>query len=285
MTQPDAFLFQQKCPGPQLAPFVRRLWYARGQISYRRDHILPNGSAVLLINLGAPHKTTTAKKLHTSQVQKDAWLCGVQSGALVNEPPGETHVVGASFATAGAAAFFGLPMSEVANRVIALDCLWGPQARGLREEILNAISPEDKLASLERGLLSHLLPTPRGLPRLEAALRRLLVPGPSGIASLAREVDLSPKQLIAEFHRLVGVTPGTLSRIARLSRLLEEIDTRRQVRWAELAAGLGWSDQAHLIRDFKNFSGATPTEYLRRRKEIFGAELEPGEDAIFLPSK
>ena len=111
------------------------------------------------------------------------------------------------------------------------------------------------------------------------------MPGSAGVAAAARHVEVSQKHLISEFRRIVGVSPNTLVRIARLARLLGKIDARQAVPWAELAADNGWSDQAHLIRDFKTFSGVTPAEYVKRRREIFGAELEPGENAIFLPSK
>lgn len=56
------------------------------------------------------------------------------------------------------------------------------------------------------------------------------------------------------------------------------------MRWADLAAAHGWSDQSHRIRDFKTFAGVTLVQYVSRRREIFGPELAPGRDAIFLPS-
>jgi AraC-like DNA-binding protein len=277
------FDFQARKPCAALAPFVRQHWYARGRIDYRRDHILPNGCAVLLINLGDPHLVAPAVGSGPADIHRDAWLCGVQTRALVNEPLGETHVVGVTFAPAGASAFFRPPMSALADDVIALDGLWGSGADQLRQRLLDTNRVDGKLACLERALLARTPTAQPRLVRLEAALRRLLVPGPAGIASVADYVELSPKQLIAEFHRFVGVTPGTLARISRLNRLLGDIEPGPTNAWAELAAGHGWSDQAHLIRDFKRFSGVTPTEYVRRRARVFGPDLETGEEAIFLP--
>jgi methylphosphotriester-DNA--protein-cysteine methyltransferase len=62
---------------------------------------------------------------------------------------------------------------------------------------------------------------------------------------------VSHGHLDRQFTDQVGLSPRTLARILRMRRLLEEIDVHGSVGWADKAAELGWSDQAHLIRDFK----------------------------------
>lgn len=62
-----------------------------------------------------------------------------------------------------------------------------------------------------------------------------------------------------EFRQRVGVSPKTLSRIARFQNLLRLSGRDASRSWSDLAAASGYADQAHLVREFREFSGTTPT--------------------------
>jgi len=70
----------------------------------------------------------------------------------------------------------------------------------------------------------------------------------------------------------------------RMRRLLESIDVYGSVGWADKAAELGWSDQAHLIRDFKRHTGVTPSEYLAAQRSTYDRTQTP-DSAGFVPDK
>jgi AraC-like DNA-binding protein len=55
-------------------------------------------------------------------------------------------------------------------------------------------------------------------------------------------------------------------RIVRFERLLADVYDKPSVDWASMAAEHGYFDQSHLIRDFRGFTGMTPTGYLARRR-------------------
>ena len=85
------------------------------------------------------------------------------------------------------------------------------------------------------------------------------------MSDLARHSGLSLKRLIRVFAAEVGLTPKLYLRIARFERLLADVYDRPSVDWSGLAATHGYFDQSHLIRDFRDFAGMTPTAYLARR--------------------
>lgn len=64
--------------------------------------------------------------------------------------------------------------------------------------------------------------------------------------------------------------------------MLQDIDVAGDVPWADLAADLGWFDQAHLIRDFRRHTGVTPTQYMDAQRRTF-IPGEPGDAAGFVP--
>jgi transcriptional regulator GlxA family with amidase domain len=92
---------------------------------------------------------------------------------------------------------------------------------------------------------------------------RLIVAGGgrTPIGDLAREVGWSHRHLIARFRQQVGLTPKTAARLVRFEALLARL-RERPASWARLAAEAGYADQAHLVRDFRSFTGRTPTTYV-----------------------
>ena len=79
------------------------------------------------------------------------------------------------------------------------------------------------------------------------------------------ELGISHRRFIEVFHRAVGLTPKRFCRIRRFPRVLREAHQAPVIRWTDVAAMCGYTDQAHLIHDFRAFSGLTPAEYTARR--------------------
>jgi AraC-like DNA-binding protein len=69
---------------------------------------------------------------------------------------------------------------------------------------------------------------------------------------------------IAKFKQQVGLRPKTAVRLIRLDGVWRRLDQRKLPDWADIARDAGYADQAHLIRDFREFTGATPAELARR---------------------
>ena len=77
------------------------------------------------------------------------------------------------------------------------------------------------------------------------------------VSGLARRVNLSSRQLERRFLDSVGMTPKRFCRIRRFQRVLQAME-EPGANWADAAVQCGYYDQAHLIRDFRRFSGLTP---------------------------
>jgi methylphosphotriester-DNA--protein-cysteine methyltransferase len=74
----------------------------------------------------------------------------------------------------------------------------------------------------------------------------------------------SRKHLAAKFRHEIGLTPKTIARMARFNRVLIRARRRDPGSWAALAAECCYADQAHLVRDFKDFTGESPTAWQAR---------------------
>ena len=97
------------------------------------------------------------------------------------------------------------------------------------------------------------------------------------VGDITDKISLSPRRFIELFNDQVGMTPKVFCRVRRFQRALEEIQRRRNLKWAELAPDCGYYDQAHFICDFKEFCGLTPADYLNQASEY------PNFVPVFLP--
>ena len=95
---------------------------------------------------------------------------------------------------------------------------------------------------------------------------------------------MSGNHLAAQFKSHVGVTPKQVARIYRFARLIVSVDARRPVDWSGLAQTAGYFDQAHSSREFKDFTGHTPTQYLALRRR-FPAEQGFPPDSGPMPAE
>ncbi len=94
--------------------------------------------------------------------------------------------------------------------------------------------------------------------------RHLVLPATTAVplvVKLAREVGWSHKHLIAKFRQQVGLPPKTAARLVRFNGVWRHLDEDRPLDWGLVAAETGYADQAHLVREFRRFTGTTPTGF------------------------
>jgi AraC-like DNA-binding protein len=250
------------------------MWYARGQITYPREHIAPTGSTVAGIVLGSPIRQITSNGTVLEAVT--GFLIGPHDRPIVNEPTAETFCIGIVAAPTACQAVFGLRPAHLRGLVLELGQAWEP-AVALRTGLLGLSTADEMLALADATLLRTVdFEIPR-LDRCEQAVAVLEDDPARSIAEIAAGLGVSHGHLDREFTRVVGLSPRTLARILRVRRLLANIDVYGEVAWVQLAASLGWYDQAHLIRDFKRHTGVTPSEYQAAQRDTYSpAEAEPG---------
>jgi AraC-like DNA-binding protein len=177
--------------------------------------------------------------------------------------------VGVSFKPGGAYRFLHLPLSELQNQVVSLDAIWGGFAAEIRERLYLAPTIQARFALLEELLLARLREAPQGLKAVQYAVGEVArVHGALSIRELSNRVGMSQKHLITQFRKMVGCTPKELARLYRFAQVLEGIDPIQPVDWTLVAHQFYFHDQSHFIRDFKEFTGHTPTDYLRLRRQM-----------------
>jgi AraC-like DNA-binding protein len=96
------------------------------------------------------------------------------------------------------------------------------------------------------------------------ALRLLRTRPDLDIAAIARDIGWSRKHLADRVRDAVGIGPRSFRRLLRFDRLTKAIGEDPAPDWTGLAHDVGYCDQSHLIREFREFAGLTPSQYVAR---------------------
>jgi AraC-like DNA-binding protein len=166
---------------------------------------------------------------------------------------------------AGSRALFGLPAGELAATTVNLDDLVGHPATELSDRLRATPSWEERFDILQQLFLAAWRDEPAPQPRAELswAWRRLReTAGGVGVQELASEVGWSRRHLSERFRSEYGLSPKVAARVLRFERAVAVLKRRPRTRLADLAADLGYADQAHLTREWHALAGCSPRQWM-----------------------
>ncbi len=247
----EHFALRRREPGPRLQPYVDRLWCVSWD--------LPPGEVFEQPILAHPCVNVVVE-LHRAAVY------GVPSRVMRQRLEGRGWAVAAMFAPGGARPFLGGPARAWVDRNLEVGSQWGAPGQELVTAIRAAdgSAPEqERRVALLSDFLAELVPPriPAGTADVIAAAR--LVSDDRRICrveQLAERTGVGQRTLQRLFAEHIGLSP---KKVIRRYRLLEaaEAAATQAVSWAHVAAQLGYSDQAHLTRDFTAAFGVPPGRY------------------------
>jgi AraC-like DNA-binding protein len=177
---------------------------------------------------------------------------------------GAGRALGIMYRPAGFRPFLGRPLSSITDRTERLAAVYGPAVAGLESEVAAAPDGAAMAAAADRFLVARL---PAGVQASEATsgLVERIAADPSfvRVEAVAAEAGVGVRALQRRFLDHVGLNPKAVIRRYRLYEAAERARHGTGVDWAGLAVELGYSDQAHLTRDFSATLGMPPDRYAR----------------------
>lgn len=256
-------------PSAPLDAAIDCLWWSRrSEDSPDREHMLPAGTANLVITL---HDSPIQWAHPNDSSHWQSWTLGVlhgpQSSYYIAGPKPKGAVVGVSFRPGMAACILGAPMLEFVDQHVSLQELWGYRGLDLQERLAAAADPSMVLDLLEQALLARIRRPLLIHPAVAYALR----PDCSGaeprrVEDIQRQSGYSPRHFIELFRSTVGLAPKRYYRVRRFSAALARI-AQGNARLSDVAASAGYSDQAHLSREFRELAGVAASAYHPRSAE------------------
>jgi AraC-like DNA-binding protein len=240
-----------------------------------RQRHLPSAFVPLILNFGAPYRLLDPADAAVSAAY-GSFTAGLSESGAMTESSGRALCVQVNLTPLGARRFLGVPLHELADRVVPLADLLGRAGGRLEEGLAEASAPEARLALVESFLFVRLAEAAPARPDVAYAWRRLEETGGRlRIGALAAELGCSRKHLSAQFRDQVGLPPKAVARLLRFNRALRLVE--RGVDGAEVAYRCGYADQAHFVKEFRRFSGDTPAAFAQAPQVPFPQDA--GEQA------
>ncbi|AZV21618.1 MULTISPECIES: AraC family transcriptional regulator [unclassified Mesorhizobium] len=253
------FEMRRRLPDPRLQGIVSDICgYREMTPGHMRNVEYASLTVPLVINFAEPFAIGLGKAPGDND-RFASFAAGLFAGPVVIESFGGACCVQVNFTPLGARRFFRLPMSELADSMVVLDDVLGAQGLALREKLGNAPDWTTRFDMAEAFVTARLENAAETPLEIAWAYDRIIASGGrTRIGSIAERLGWSRKHLAGSFSNAIGIGPKTLSRIVRFNRALG-LSRQPTVDWAGIAADCGYADQAHLVREFRDLAGETPT--------------------------
>jgi AraC-like DNA-binding protein len=235
------------------------------------QRIIPDGRTTLILNFGNPFESHANGAWNS---QPECFFVGQITGPLLLRPYGAAGMLGVQFRPEGATQLLRLPICELTDSAVPLEDL---SRRLFREfEWVRDLSSTTKAAAALDSILNVFAeracidydPVSYAVSNLERT------DGLMRIREVADHIGWSTRQLQRRFKDAVGISPKLFGRMQRFQGVFRTMEDATS-EWVNAAVRCGYYDQAHLIRDFREFSGKTPTALLDQEIDLSRRFVQP----------
>lgn len=249
-------------PNSDVSDFVKCYWTLESskEKTPRINTIVPDGTMKMIFHYGDLYWHHPEDG--NSFLQPRCFLIGQLTRPYVVEPDGDTGTFVVRFHPNGFLPFTTIPIKEMENTPVPLEKLFGKEAQELEYKILNANNVLDRIALIESFLLSRLNNKELVDRIIQSTIETVSTAnGQLSINELSKHSNLNRRILARKFSSTVGLSPKKLSKIIRLQATLKILLNKKVSKLTDLAYENEYFDQAHFIKDFKEFTGLTPKEF------------------------
>lgn len=251
-------------PHSDLASLVKCYWTLEVPAgkNAQRQRIIPDGCIEMAFILGDDIKRYTSEDEFI--LQPRAMVLGQTIEPFYIEPTGYVNSFAIRFYPYGFANFVITPIKNLANKETPIDLLFGEKpAKELEQKIIQAKDTKRRIEIIETFLLDKLNNKATIDKIVKTTIDVLLsTKGSTPINAILKE-DLSKRrQLERKFLKQIGISPKQLGKVIRLQTALKMLLDQKTENLTKIAYESEYYDQAHFIKDFKEFTGVNPRAFL-----------------------
>lgn len=265
--------YQTFQPHPDLEPLVKCYWTL--EVPYDKNHqrqrIIPDGCIEMAFILGDDIKRYVSDNEFI--LQPRAMVIGQTIEPFYIEPTGNVNTFAIRFYPYGFANFVTAPIRHLANKETPIEILFGEKSgKELEQKIVQAPNTNERIRIAESFLLNKLQEKVTIDNIVKSTIDTLLsTRGSVAIKNILKE-DLSKRrQLERKFLKQIGISPKQLGKVIRLQTALKLLLNQKGDNLTKVAYESEYYDQAHFIKDFKEFTGTNPKEFLDDKKMILSS--------------
>jgi AraC-like DNA-binding protein len=253
VADPDRYRHARYHPSPDLAAFVEHYWSVQWDLrglAPERVETLPHPSVHMIFERDGGSR-----------------IAGVARGKFSRLLTGLGGVFAVKFRPGGFYPFAGVPITTFADSTVSLPSVFGADGEALARALSSESEDSARITVVEEFLR-------RRRPGSDETVSRVaeMVYAVAGDRSILRVEDLvdrygaNMRTLQRLFAKYVGASPKWVIQRYRLHEAAEQLAAAGSISQSALALSLGYSDQAHFVRDFKAMVGTSPAAYARQAR-------------------
>ncbi len=263
--------YQVYTPSPELQPFVKCFWTLDddNNKSLIKQRVVPDGCMEMIFHYGDLYKQYFEDGNFI--VQPRSFIFGQIINYIDIMPTGISGIVAARFLPDGLMPFIDMPVVNFENKAVSIIDVFGQKGKELEEEVITAANTVQRIKLLELFLLS-LLDEPKTIDSITKSCVDLIFQsqGQLGVSELADKANINRRNMERRFTSAIGMSPKQLSKIVRLQSTLKMLEQKKFTSLTALAYDNGYFDQAHFIKDFKEFTGVSPKSFFAANMKLAG---------------
>ena len=254
--------YQVYHPSTGLESFVKCFWTLEDEAhaTIVPQRVVPDGCMEMIIHYGDLYRQFLEDG--TTVIQPRSFIFGQITNYIEIAPTGKSGIAAARFLPEGLAPFLNIPVASLENKAVELTHLFGEKAKLLELKVISSTDNNERIQCIEQFLLDQ-LGQPHRIDNITKSCVDAIVHshGQLGMIELADKVNSHRRRIERKFSAAVGMSPKQLSRVVRLQATMKMLEQKNFDNLTALALENGYYDQAHFIKDFRDFTGMSPKSF------------------------
>jgi AraC-like DNA-binding protein len=258
-------VFNFHLPARNLLPFIKGYLETDSRnLAHSEKHTLfPNGFPGIFFNLGKMGKLVLQKEYITPTVSV---FGQIDHPFSVQHFPG-SYALGVVFKPTQLAKFLREDMTPFTNKAFDAQLIRS-DLKVVYAELEEALSLKQRIEILNR-YFTRIFNAPPSKPSVaDLAVHLIHQHANIPVKEIAKRLNVSDRYLETQFKSSVGLSAKTYSLIIRFRNAEQQLSEKLSSRWSLLDFSNDYYDQNHFIKDFKRFTGHTPSDYLLNNFEM-----------------
>ena len=272
--------YREITPGKPLQPYVKCYYVYESDTNVAfEDKVFPSGFTEIIFNVGSGNWHTLNGDTFDTTPPIELW--GQLARPLSIKSTGQNTMLGIRLLPHGAAAILNDNISLFNNQVSSFSDVNGKAVSILHNQLLEARSWSKRITLVEAFLMQQLSLSAKKLPKL-AVIKDLMYELrhqdiPLTMESMATRYGITARYMQQLFLQYTGLTPKLYSQINRFQKSLQLV-TAGDDSLTSIAYECGYADQSHFIKEFKIFTGTTPSGYSPADSPVTMAAAQTGRE-------
>lgn len=253
--------YSESKPPPSLSPFVECIWSLKtpSKISAKRELIIPGGRVEMIFTADTSVRWIDSKAPIVAHAYTGSYLLGPRNRHFFVEMCGHVNMIGVRFKHGALAPFSAVPLHLLLNQVISLDQIFDRKINSLAGQLFEKENDTHHVSLIEKFLLTVIQcdSDTLNMIRLISSVKNQQQ---TSVSTLSDLTGMHYKKLERTFSKFTGYSPKNFGRVIRFYEALRQSQNKSES-LTHIGLNNGYYDQPHFIRDFKAFTGKSPTQF------------------------